>query len=266
MKLTILGTGNASVTEYFNTCFALTRDEQHFLVDSGGGNRILKVLKDTGIDLDKIHDIFVTHEHVDHLLGMPWLIRMIGTKMNQGKYEGELRIYCHADLVKTIQTIAELTIQKKVTKHIGERIRFIPLEDGDQAEILGCRVQFFDIYSTKAKQFGFTMDLPDGKKFTCLGDEPYNEKDEKYVEGSDWLMHEAFCLYSQADQFKPYEKHHSTVREACQLAQKLQVPNLILYHTEEKNRAHRRELYTAEGRQFYDGNLYVPEDLETFEL
>lgn len=113
MKLTILGTGNATVTEYFNTCFALTRDGQHFLVDSGGGNRILKVLKDTQIDLENIHDIFVTHEHVDHLLGMPWLIRMIGTKMNQGSYEGELRIYCHADLVKTIETIADLTIQKK---------------------------------------------------------------------------------------------------------------------------------------------------------
>mgnify|MGYP001623773395 FL=1 len=266
MKLTILGTGNATVTEYFNTCFALTRDGQHFLVDSGGGNRILKVLKDTQIDLENIHDIFVTHEHVDHLLGMPWLIRMIGTKMNQGNYEGKLRIYCHADLVKTIETIADLTIQKKVTKHIGERIRFIPLQDGDTAQILGCQVQFFDIFSTKAKQFGFTMELPDGKKFTCLGDEPYNERDEEYVKGSDWLMHEAFCLYSQADQFNPYEKHHSTVREACQLAQKLQVPNLILYHTEEKNRSRRRELYTAEGRQFYDGNLYVPEDLDVFEL
>lgn len=169
-------------------------------------------------------------------------------------------------MVKTIQTIAELTIQKKVTKHIGERIRFIPLQDGDCAKILGCKVQFFDIFSTKAKQFGFTMDLPNGKKFTCLGDEPYNERDEQYVAGSDWLMHEAFCLYSQADQFKPYEKHHSTVREACQLAQKLEIPNLILYHSEEKNRANRKELYTAEGQQFYSGNLYVPEDLEVFEL
>lgn len=266
MKLTILGTGNAAVTEYFNTCFAFTQDEQCFLVDSGGGNRILKVLKDAGISLEQIHDIFVTHEHVDHLLGMPWLIRMIGTKINQGKYEGVLRIYCHEDLVKTIQTIAELTIQKKVTKHIGERILFVPLKDGDKAEILGCPVQFFDIHSTKAKQYGFTMGLPGGQKFTCLGDEPYNEADEKYVEGSDWLMHEAFCLYSQADQFKPYEKHHSTVREACQVAEKIGAKNLILYHTEEKNRAHRKELYTAEGREFYHGNLYVPEDMETFEL
>ena len=48
-------------------------------------------------------------------------------------------------------------------------------------------------------------------------------RDRQYVEGSDWLMHEAFCLYAQADQFRPYEKHHSTVREACELAQQIDV-------------------------------------------
>ena len=37
----------------------------------------------------------------------------------------------------------------------------------------------------------------------------------KYVKGSDWLLHEAFCLFGEADTFKPYEKHHSTVKEAC---------------------------------------------------
>lgn len=43
MKLTILGTGNATVSECYNTCFALTDEEKRcFLVDAGGGNRILK--------------------------------------------------------------------------------------------------------------------------------------------------------------------------------------------------------------------------------
>ena len=78
----------------------------------------------------------------------------------------------------------------------------------------------------KAKQYGFTMRLKNGQKLTCAGDEPLNEKCFGYAEGSDWLMHEAFCLYSQRDQYDPYEKHHSTVREACELAAYLNVPNL----------------------------------------
>lgn len=270
MKLTILGTGNATVTECYNTCFALSEDNKHFLVDTGGGNRILKVLKDANLQLEDIHDIFITHEHADHLLGIVWLIRLIGTKMNQGRYQGELRIYCHSELVSTIETIANLTIQKKVCKHIGERIIIVPLEHGDQQMILGNEVTFFDIMSTKAKQYGFTMNIKKGKenpvKFTCVGDEPYNEADYVYVKDSQWLMHEAFCLYEEADRFKPYEKHHSTVKEACLLAEKMDIPNLILYHTEETHLAERKQLYTAEGLKYYFGNLYVPDDLETYEI
>ena len=66
--------------------------------------------------------------------------------------------------------------------------------------------------------------------------------------------------------FKPYEKSHSTVADACRLAQELGVENLVLYHTEDKNIDRRKELYTREGREFFDGKLYVPEDLESIEL
>ena len=149
---------------------------------------------------------------------------------------------------------------------MGERIRFDIVENGDQREILDCPITFFDIASTKAKQFGFTMQLNNGIKFTCVGDEPYNEVNFEYVKDSDWLLHEAFCLFREADKFKPYEKHHSTVKEACQLAEKLGIPNLLLYHTEESHLAERKKLYTEEGRQYYHGNLFVPDDLETFTL
>lgn len=117
---------------------------------------------------------------------------------------------------------------------------------------------FFDIHSTKAKQFGFTMNLKNGKKFTFLGDEPYQEHEEVYAKDADWLLHEAFCLYADRDKYKPYEKHHTTVKEACENGEKLGAKNLILYHTEDKNLANRRELYTAEGSLYYHGNLIVP--------
>lgn len=267
MKLTMLGTGNATVMECFNTCFVFSDDESmHFLVDTGGGNRILKVLKDSGIKLEQIHDIFITHEHLDHILGILWLIRMIGTKMNQGTYQGTLSIYCHHELIEKICTMAEMTIQQKVCQHIGKGILFVAVDDGEQMKILDSDVTFFDIGSTKAKQFGFTMVTRDGIKLACLGDEPYNPKTKGYVTGSDWLMHEAFCLYREAEQFHPYEKHHSTVKEACMTAEQLEIPNLILYHTEETHLTERKLLYTEEGRQYYSGNLLVPDDMECIEF
>jgi ribonuclease Z len=80
------------------------------------------------------------------------------------------------------------------------------------------------------------------------------------------MLHEAFCLYSQADIFDPYEKHHSTVRDACELAERLGVKNLLLYHTEDRNLADRKRLYTSEGSEYYSGRLWIPDDLDVIEI
>ena len=264
--LILLGTGNATVTKCFNTCFAIKAGEEYFLVDTGGGNGIMTQLEKAGIPMESIHEIFMSHEHTDHLLGLIWLIRMIATKMKKGQYEGNLNIYCHADLKEIILTITRLTVQAKFFNMIGERIFIHPVEDNEERDILGYHVTFFDIHSTKAKQFGFTMNLKNGKKFTFLGDEPYQEHEEVYAKDADWLLHEAFCLYADRDKYKPYEKHHTTVKEACENGEKLGAKNLILYHTEDKNLANRRELYTAEGSLYYHGNLIVPDDLERIVL
>ena len=265
-ELYVFGTGNAQATRCYNTCFAIRDEEEYFLVDAGGGNGILRILEDMNVPLTKIHHVFVTHEHNDHILGMVWIIRMIATAMKKGSYEGNLSIYCHDGLVEAIKTLCRLTIQKKFCDFFDDRILFVPLSDGDTHKILDYEVTFFDILSTKARQFGFTTVLKNGKKLTCAGDEPYNPGCERYVAGSDWLLHEAFCLFREADIFNPYEKHHSTVKEACQTAQELNIPNLILYHTEDKNIKNRKRWYTEEGRQYYHGNLYVPDDMECFEL
>ena len=265
-RIIMLGTGNALVKECYNTCFAMQFDDEYFLVDAGGGNGILKQLDLAGIPMEQIHHIYLTHEHTDHILGMVWVIRMIATAIRAERYEGDLRVYCHGDLVDTLRTICMLTLPKKLTWLFDHRILFVPVYDGDSKTILNHYFTFFDIHSTKAKQYGFCMYLEDGRKLTCAGDEPLSEECLEYAAGSTYLMHEAFCLYSQADQFKPYEKHHSTVKDSCELAEYLQVPNLILYHTEDVNLKRRRDLYQAEGRLYYHGNIIVPDDLEVIDL
>lgn len=78
---------------------------------------------------------------------------------------------------------------------MGGRIRFDIVENGDSRNILGRPVTFFDIASTKAKQFGFTMQLSDGRKFTCVGDEPYNEVNYEYVKAAaGFFMKPSACL------------------------------------------------------------------------
>ena len=139
------------------------------------------------------------------------------------------------------------------------------------------KLECFDIQSTKEKQFGFRAELPSSDDdasenhakplvLACLGDEPYNEQNRRYIEGADWMMCEAFCLYADRDTFKPYEKCHSTALDAGKLAEELGVKNLILYHTEEKTLATRKENYTREAAENFKGRIFVPDDLEVIEL
>ena len=266
MKLTMLGTGSALATECYNTCFLLADHGQYLLVDGGGGNGILKQIKKANVDWKDIRDIFVTHEHIDHLLGIVWMVRAICQHMNQDDYQGEARLYAHRQLIDKLNTLLHMLLLEKQLRFIGERLHFIPLEDGQEMDIIGHRFTFFDICSPKTKQFGFSVDIGNGEKLTCCGDETYNDQIHEYAQGSKWFMHEAFCLYAQADIFKPYEKHHTTVKEACETAQRLCVQNCILYHTEDSNLKQRKELYAQEGNPYFDGNLYIPDDLETLDI
>jgi len=262
----MLGTGNAMVTKCYNTCFTISNVKEHFLVDTGGGNTILSNLEKLDIGINKIHHVFISHRHNDHISGIVWIIRAVAQQIINGKYEGNLTIYCHKDNIDAINTITDLLLDKKFTKYIGSRIIFNEIYDKCTYAILDWNVEFFDIKSTKQLQFGFNTILKSGKKLAFLGDEPYKEDLFEYACNVDYLFHEAFCLYSQRDIFKPYEKHHATVKDACETACKLNVKNIVLFHTEDKNIDSRKKLYTDEGKEFFSGNIIVPDDLDIIEL
>lgn len=269
-QITMLGTGNATVSQIYNTCFVLQTPSTLMLVDAGGGNGILSQLKKVNVQISDIHHLFVTHAHTDHVLGVIWVIRMVAQCKG---YDGLLHVYGNGKVMKVIKTIIDMILAKKQLTKVAERVVFHQLEDGDCFEVGDMKLECFDIQSTKEKQFGFRAELPSssdesGKPLVlaCLGDEPYNEQNRRYIVGADWMMCEAFCLYADRDTFKPYEKCHSTALDAGKLAAELGVKNLILYHTEEKTLANRKENYTREAAENFKGRIFVPDDLEVIEL
>ncbi|MCR5265235.1 MAG: MBL fold metallo-hydrolase [Cyanobacteria bacterium RUI128] len=264
MDVVMLGTGNALVTKCYNTCFVLKDNNEQMLVDGGGGNQILSRLDTANISYNDLHHIFVTHKHIDHILGIIWVIRMILQGCNGGKLnDSEYFVYGHEEVIRIIEDMSRTLIRDKEVKLIGRILHFIPVLDGEEKEIIGHKFKFFDIHSDKAKQFGFSID---GGKLVCCGDEPLNETINAYTQNAGWLMLEAFCLESEADIFNPYEKKHSTVKDSCQKAQRVNVKSLILYHTEDKNIENRKELYTKEGEKYFSGKIYVPDDLEIIKI
>ena len=197
---------------------------------------------------------------------MVWVVRLIAQNMVEGRYDDEVTIYGHNEAIAELRKLTCDLLQKKQSDQLNKKLHLKVVEDGESIDAFGHKVTFFDIGSKKTKQFGCRIEIDQQKSLVCLGDEPYRPHLEKYANNATWLMHEAFCQYEEREKFKPYEKSHSTVKEACENAQRLNVKNLVIYHTKDNDIETRKRRYSDEGKAFYKGNLYVPDDLEEFEL
>lgn len=265
-KIILLGTGNGLVFDLNNTCFLIKNNENFFLVDTGGGVRTLENLIKLNIEIDKIHNFFISHKHNDHLLGLSWLLKKMLVMRKKGKYNGVLNIYCNDEVAQSIEYLIKSVNDEKHEDLIKGFLNIKILENNNTIEILNNSYTFFDTQSKECKQYGFTAMLEGNKKLTFLGDVPYDEHNQKYIQDSDYVMHEAFCLDSEENIFGAYEKHHSTVKSACIKLNNFNIKNLVLFHTEETHLNNRKELYIKEATQYFNGNVIVPNDLEEIVL
>ncbi len=267
-QLTMLGTGAAMVTNMYNTCFTISREDgELFLVDGGGGNGLLRQLELAHLNVLNIHNVFISHNHSDHLLGIVWLVRAIAQHIRKDRYMGCLHIYAHQKSLDAVKTICGIVMQPRLQAFFGDKIILHPIENGIKEKILGREFTFFDIQSVKELQHGFTCRLLNGKKLSFLGDEPFHECERQYVENSDYLLQEAYCLYSEVELFRPYTKHHGTVVDSCKNADSLGAKTTILFHTEGKTPLElRQKRYLQEARASFSGTVYVPNDLDVISL
>lgn len=199
-------------------------------------------------------------------MGMIWIYRFVDMSMQKGKYDGILNIYCHDEVAKIIRDQIRILLRKEQQQFLDKRIFIHIVNDHEKVKVLNYDLEFLDIMAKSDKQYGFKTVLNNGKTLAFLGDEPLDPKLEEEVRNVDYLLHESFCLETEADRFKPKEKNHDTVKTASIKAQNIGVKNLVLWHTQENLGEKRKEAYIKEAKENFKGNVYVPDDLEIIEL
>lgn len=261
----MLGTGSGGTTNLYNTCFVIQNHDGLFLVDTGGSIEIMKRLKQVNIKLDEIKNIFISHSHTDHILGLIWVFKKMGGMAMHGEIKEKINIYCNNVVYEAIKGVASYVLSTELMDIIYQMTNFVILHDKDRCIINGVEYEFFDILAKGTKQFGFECMLEDNR-FIFLGDETLNPQLNDKIKGADYVTHEAFCLDREENIFHAYEKNHSTALSAAKTMNELDVGNLILYHTEESHGNDRKQLYLEEAQSVFHGNVIVPNDLEEIQF
>ncbi len=260
-KLIMLGTGAGFNKYFYNTCFVINHNNKNFLIDTGGSQEIYYRLLEKNIKFTEIRDIFISHSHSDHILGLIWLFKAFYSFEIFEKMQ-KLNIYCNQSVCDAIKGICNYTLPQRRIEKLKKYVNFIIIKPGDKLNIIGLDFSFFDSFDEGNNLTCFETNI-DGKSLIFLGDATCNMKNYDILKNKDYVMHEALCLDQNADIYKPYEKHHSTVKSTCDSFKDFNIKNLILYHTIDDYEDSRKEEYINEAKMSnYTGNIIVPEDME----
>lgn len=266
-KIIVLGTGSGITINCYSLSALLENNEGNYLlIDTGSGNQILNHLRMKNIDINKIHDIFISHKHIDHLWGIIPLLRYIMQQYSKYNYSGFLNIYCAEEIKQIIDMFIRETFHKAHKDLYKEIVKYYFCEDGKKYNIISYEVEAIDTESIECTQYGFKTILNSGKTLAFLGDVPCSKNVYSRIKNFDWILHEAMCLEEYKERIKPHEKNHSTVKDVAIVMNNLNIKNLLLWHCVDNNIETRKGLFTKEAKEYFSGNVYVPNDLDEIEL
>ena len=123
-------------------------------------------------------------------------------------------------------------------------------------------IEFFDLHAVTAPQMGFQITTPQGLRLVFCGDEPYRLPKNTYLSNADWAIHESTLIYPPTTA----SNVHACIRSACELAEEFHVRNLILCHLPDDQLTTRKKTVLEEGKRYFSGNLFCPDDLDVISL
>jgi ribonuclease Z len=297
LDLVFLGTAGSMPTAHrAPAALLLRRGGDRLLFDCAEGTQ--RQLLRSSVGLVDLHEIFVTHFHADHVLGLPGMLKTFALR---GR-ELPLVVYGPRGLVDLLRSLA------RVIGRLSYDLRLVELEAGDVLERDGFRIATFGVSHSSsslgwslieatrpgrfdveqadalgvpngpergALQQGRPVDLADGRtvtpeqvlgpprpgrKVVVTGDTAPCEEIVEAAWAADVLVTEA--TFAEEERDRAEETRHQTAAQAAEVAQRAQVELLALTHL--SNRYFGPEI-AGEARAIFPETV-VPRDFDVVEV
>lgn len=266
-SVSVLGSSSALPTSKRNlTAHVLNVDERFFLVDCGEGTQIQ--MRRQRVRMARINNIFISHLHADHYLGLFGLL-MSYELMNR---QSPLNIYSHQNLEQIIKCFLDhnTPLSYPLRFHALQHRKAELIYDDEKVSVTSfplkhrvptCGFLFrqkerpHNIRPEAIKRYNipireiqhikhgadFTLDNgqtipnhelttppPTPKSYAFCSDTVYTEKILPVIKDVDLLYHEATYLHKLADVAKKHT--HTTARQAAEIALKANAKRLLIGH------------------------------------
>ena len=297
LDLVFLGTaGSMPTAQRAPAALLVRRGGDRLLFDCAEGTQ--RQLLRSSVGLVELGEIFVTHFHADHILGLPGLFKTFSLR---GR-ERPLEVHGPRGLVDLLGSL------KRVVGKLSYEVRVVELDPGDVLERDGYRLAAFEvshgvpavgwslIESTRPGRFdveaadalgvpsgpargalqrGESVTLPDGsvvsadqvlgpprpgRKIVITGDTAPSESVVEAAWGAEVLVTEA--TFSEEELERAQETMHQTAAQAAGIAQRANIGLLALTHL--SNRYFGPEI-AREAREIFPDTV-VPKDFDVVEV
>jgi ribonuclease Z len=266
------------------------RGGDRLLFDCGEGTQ-RQLVRSTG--LVELEDVFITHFHADHVLGLPGMLKTFGLRQR----ERPLTVYGPAGLRSLFAAL------RPIVGRVGFPLELRELEPNEEIERDGYRIAAYETdHGVGALGYALVEDArpgafdperarelgvkpgpdfgrlqegevvdgvhPDqvmgdprrGRRIVLAGDTAPCEMTRLVAFEADLLVHEATFLEEEAD--RAAETRHSTARQAAELAAAAGVTMLALTHISPR---YGGKEVRDEARAVFE-NTVVPRDFDRIEL
>ncbi|MXV60559.1 MBL fold metallo-hydrolase [Natronorubrum sp. JWXQ-INN-674] len=238
----------------------LSSNDEHLLVDAG--TRIPQTLEELGYSPGDVTDIFCTHSHADHLLGVPYVLlgRFLARNgaIRATAPDRPLTVRANPDTISDLRTLTGV-VTPGIDELLTDADRLVETAVGDTFTVGNVTVGVGPADHAVPTQ-GLVFDGE--QRIVYTADTTSMPALREYVGTCDVVIHEAMYAAEQAD--LAADLGHGTSREAGAFAAATDANELWLVHVADRYES--AEQIRREAEAEFDGRVVVPSRFDTVSL